>query len=101
MVLMQLDGPLSLLRLRRCCRRMKEAADSEAVWERLCWTTYKVTRSSFLVGTWHEVFVEHTRRLEERARSEAEREERYLDRRSAVGLARLCRGSVEGTLDLS
>lgn len=50
MVLMQLDGPLSLLRLRRCCRRMKEAADSEAVWERLCWTTYKVTRSSFLVG---------------------------------------------------
>lgn len=99
----QLVEPSHLLRMRQCCRKLRVLADSDIIWERLCWTTYRrAARTSCLAGTWREIYIEHTllqgdskaRRLSwERAR-----EERYLDRRSLAGLERLCQRSVERQL---
>ena len=50
-----------LLQLRACCKKLRTIADSDTVWERLCWTTYKrCARTSCLAGTWKEIYIEHT-----------------------------------------
>ena len=75
----------------------QELADCDPVWERLCWVHYKVLRTSCLAGSWRQVFIEHTMLQAGRKEKQAlEREQRYLDRRSAAGLARMPRSSVEG-----
>ena len=104
-VLQHLDEPQHVLRMRESCRKLRAVADSDQVWERLCWTTYRrAARTSCLAGTWREIFIEHTLlQGGVKARQEQERTQRYLDRRSLAGLERLCRESVEApaVLDLT
>ena len=94
-----------LLQLRACCKKLRTIADSDTVWERLCWTTYKrCARTSCLAGTWKEIYIEHTLlQGDSKARQEKERTQRYLDRRSLAGLSLLSQAqSVEGSVfDLS
>eukprot|EP00966_Prymnesium_polylepis_P151373 3497661-Prymnesium_polylepis.1 len=33
--------------------------DQETIWERLCWLHHKRVRSSYLAGSWLEVYKEH------------------------------------------
>lgn len=75
----------------------QELADCDPIWERLCWMHYKVLRTSCLAGSWREVFIEHTLLQAGRKENQAlAREQRYLDCRSAAGLERVSRQSVEG-----
>lgn len=42
------DGPAPIMRLRETCSRLKTVADSENVWERLCWHHFKLLRVRLL-----------------------------------------------------
>lgn len=102
-ILMQIDEPRVLLRMRETCRRWRVVADRDPIWERLCWTAYRrAARTSCLAGSWREVYIEHTLlQLSIKARQEEERAERYLDRRSLAGLERQSREAVEAPADIS
>ena len=83
----QLGSASDLCRLRLCCRRLREAADADMIWERLCWDTYKVQRNNHY-QPWREVFVEHhVLQFAAKDSRDRDREARDLDRRSAVGLS--------------
>ena len=94
-LIMQMLDVKAVCSLRACSHRLRAVADGDAVWEPLCWTTFKVLRTN-IYQQWRDVYIEHSLwQAGAKEQQEREREERYLDRRSAVGLARVCRQSVE------
>lgn len=98
-VIMQQLDVKAVCSLRRCSHRLRAVADCDAIWEPLCWTTFNKVRTNIdecLSIHWRDVYIEHSMwQAGAKEQQEREREERYLDRRSAVGLARVCRRSVE------
>ena len=90
LIFCHLDQSLpTLLALRQCNQRLRKLADSDPIWERLCWVHYKVLRTSCLAGSWRSVFIEHTILQAGRKQAQAQaREQRYLEKRSALGLDR-------------
>lgn len=100
-ILLQLDGAYPLLKFRQTSRRMARLAETETLWERLCWTDHKVARSAVLAGAWRLKYMEH-QMLQAGAKANSSsfeaREERYLDRRERAGLCRVSRMVVEGTI---
>ena len=93
-------GLSSVLRLSETCRRFRDVASSESLWERMCWQHFKLQRSSLIAGSWREMYVEH-RILHGSVKSVSarERSQRLLHRQQHSGLrSSVSHGAVEGTI---
>ena len=71
-----------------CSSRLREISDADAIWERLCWNTYKIQRTNHY-QPWREVFIEHhvLQSMAKGPQRDRDREARDRDRREAAGLA--------------
>lgn len=86
-ILQHLGGADDLPRLRMCSSRLREISDADAIWERLCWNTYKIQRTNHY-QPWREVFIEHhvLQSMAKGPQRDRDREARDRDRREAAGL---------------